>query len=78
MQKMTLTEQVLARTWMATPDDRQTWSDRHAEFALVARVLDAEGCPAGAALYRDAADMAMIRSTYKMRMPRSTVEEVAA
>jgi hypothetical protein len=78
MQKMTLTEQVLARTWMATPDNTSSWYDRFEEFSRVARVLDAEDCPAGAALYREASEMAMVRATFKMRMPRSTAEEVAA
>lgn len=78
MQKMTLTEQVLARTWMATPDNSSCWYDRFEEFARVARVLEAEGLPVGAELYREASDMAMNRAVYQMRMPRSTLDEVAA
>jgi hypothetical protein len=78
MQKMTLTEQVLARTWMAVPDNTSCWYDRFEEFARVARVLEAEGLPVGAALYREASEMALIRSTHLIRMPRSTVEQVAA
>lgn len=75
--EMTLTEQVLARTWMATPDNCSSWFDRFEEFARVARVLDAEECPVGAGLYREASQMALARAVYQMRMPRSTVEEVA-
>jgi hypothetical protein len=78
MQTMTLTEQVLARTWMATPDNSSCWYDRFEEFTRVARVLEAENLPVGAELYREAAQQALNRATYQMRMPRSTLEDVAA
>jgi hypothetical protein len=77
-QTMTLTEQVLTRTWIATPDNSSAWYDRFEEFARVARVLDAENRPAGAELYREASQMALSRAVYQMRMPRSTCDEVAA
>ena len=78
MQTMTLTEQVLTRTWSATPDNASTWYDRFEEFTRVARVLEAENLPVGADLYREASQMALARAIYKMRLPRSTVEEIAA
>lgn len=78
MQTMTLTEQVLTRTWMATPDNCACWFDRFEEFHRTAKALNAEGCHAGAALYEDASQMALARAVYQMRMPRSTVCEVAA
>lgn len=78
MQTMTLTEQVLARTWMATPDNASSWYDRFEEFTRVARVLEAENLPGGADLYRESGQQALARATYQMRMPRSTIEEVAA
>lgn len=78
MQTMTLTEHVLTRTWSATPNNSSCWYDRFEEFARVARVLDAENCPVGAELYREASKMALARAVYQMRMPRSTVEEIAA
>jgi hypothetical protein len=78
MPKMTLTEQVLSRTWSATPDNSSTWYDRFEEFSRVARVLDAENCPVGAELYREASQMALCRATHQMRMPRATAEAAAA
>lgn len=78
MQKMTLTEQVLTRTWMTTPDNCSSWFDRFEEFSRVKRVLEAENCPVGAELYAEASQMALMRAVYQMRMPRSTVEEAAA
>jgi hypothetical protein len=78
MQKMTLTEQVLTRTWSATPDNSECWYDRFEEFARVRRVLEAENCPVGADLYAEASQVALFRAGYQMRMPRSTVEEMAA
>jgi len=78
MANMTLTEQVLTRTWYATTDNYASWFDRFEEFHRTAKVLAAEGCPVGADLFSSAADMALARATFAMRMPRSTVEEVAA
>jgi hypothetical protein len=78
MADINLTEQVLTRTWFATPDNYASWLDRFEEFVRIAKVLHFEGCPVGADLFSDAADMAMARATFAMRMPRSTLEEVPA
>ena len=78
MADMTLTEKVLTRAWFATPDNYASWLDRFEEFGRIATVLHFEGSPVGAELFSDAADMALARATFAMRMPRSTLEEVPA
>lgn len=75
---MTLTEQVLTRTWAATPDNSSSWFGRFEEFANVARVLEAEGRHVGAELYREASQAALDRAIYQMRLPRSPIEGIAA
>lgn len=65
--EQTLTEQKLSKLW-ARAEATGEWWDMYTELADIADVLEATGQAEGAALFAEAAEMALNRRIYQMRI----------
>lgn len=65
--EQTLTEQKLCSLW-ARAEASGEWWDMYTELADIADVLEATGHAEGAALFAEAAEMALNRRMYQMRI----------